>query len=106
MLCPLALQVQNGMCDMARYYKLPSWGEAGDSCSKICDEQSALEAAQLIQMAAVQGCNIIHDVGYMNFGLGFSLEHLVICDEIIGRVKEVMKGVEITEENSFCELNP
>ena len=95
---PLALQIQNGMCDMARYYKLPSWGEAGDSCSKICDEQSAMEATQLLQMAAIQGCHLIHDVGYMNFGLGFSLEHLVICDEIISRVKESMKGVEITEE--------
>ena len=95
---PLALQIQNGMCDMARYYKLPSWGEAGDSCSKICDEQSAMEATQLLQMAAIQGCNLIHDVGYMNFGLGYSLEHLVICDEIISRVKESMKGVEVTEE--------
>jgi trimethylamine--corrinoid protein Co-methyltransferase len=98
---PLALTIQLGMCDMARYYNLPCWGEAGDSISKVCDEQSALEAAQLIQMSALAGCNIIHDVGYMNFGLGFSLEHLVICDEIIDRTKAVMEGVEVTEE-SLC----
>ena len=98
---PQALTIQLGMCDMARYYNLPCWGEAGDSISKVCDEQSALEAMQLIQMSALAGCNIIHDVGYMNFGLGFSLEHLVICDEIIDRVKAVMEGVEVTEE-SLC----
>ncbi|MEG1537858.1 MAG: trimethylamine methyltransferase family protein, partial [Clostridiales bacterium] len=87
---PLALQVQVGMCDMAHYYQLPSWGEAGDSVSKVCDEQSAMEAMQLMQVSAMSGCSLIHDGGYMNFGLGFSLEHLMVCNEIIGRIKEFM----------------
>lgn len=98
---PLAMRIQMGMSDMARFYNLPCWGEAGESISKVCDEQSALEAGQLLQATALCGCNIVHDVGYMCFGLGFSLEHLVICDEIIDRVKDVMQGVSLAEED-FC----
>ena len=94
---PLAIQIQSGMCAMAHYYNLPCWGEAGNGCSKICDEQAVQEATQFIQMAALQGCNITHDIGYLDFGLSYSLELLVISDDIIARVKEVMAGVEINE---------
>ncbi|MEG1604170.1 MAG: trimethylamine methyltransferase family protein, partial [Cloacibacillus sp.] len=94
---PLAIQIQSGMCAMAHYYNLPCWGEAGDGCSKICDEQAVEEATQFIQMAALQGCNLTHDVGYLDFGLSYSLELLLISDDIIARTKEVMAGVEISE---------
>jgi trimethylamine--corrinoid protein Co-methyltransferase len=95
---PAGMQVQGGMCDLARFYNLPSWGEAGNGCSKKCDEQAAMEASQFILMAALQGCNITHDVGYLDFGLSISFELLVICDEIIGRTKEIVKKVDTTEE--------
>ena len=95
---PTEIQIQGGSCDMARFYELPSWGEAGDGASKICDEQSTMEAAQFILMAALQGCNVTHDVGYMDFGLSLSFEHLVICDEIIGRTIATVKKVETNED--------
>ena len=94
---PGAIQIQSGMCEMAHYYNLPCWGEAGNGCSKLCDAQAIEEATQFIQMAALQGCNITHDVGYLDFGLSISLELLVISDDIIARVKEVMAGVEVNE---------
>jgi len=91
---PTEIQIQGGMCDLARFYKLPSWGEAGDGASKLCDEQSTMEASQFIMMAVLQGCNVTHDCGYMDFGLSISLEHLVMCDEIIGRAKATLTKVE------------
>lgn len=94
---PLAIQIQSGMCAMAHYYNLPCWGEAGNGCSKMCDEQAIEEATQFIQMAALQGCNLTHDIGYLDFGLSYSLELLVISDDIIARTKEVMAGVEVNE---------
>lgn len=94
---PGAILIQSGMCEMAHYYNLPCWGEAGNGCSKMCDAQAVEEATQFIQMAALQGCNITHDVGYLDFGLSMSLELLVISDDIIARVKEVMAGVEVNE---------
>lgn len=96
---PLAVQIQGGMCDMARFYQLPSWGEAGNGCSKACDEQAVMEASHFILMAALQGCNLTHDVGYLDFGLSCSLELLVISNEIIGRTKDIIKKVETDEEN-------
>ena len=95
---PTEIQIQGGMTDLARFYSLPSWGEAGDGASKLCDEQSTMEASQFIMMAALQGCNITHDCGYMDFGLSISFEHLVICDEIIGRTKATVKKVETDED--------
>ena len=100
---PLGMQIQWGMCDMSHYYDLPSWGEAGHGCAKMIDEQSAIEAMHTLQLAAFHGCNITHDVGYMNFGLGFSLENLVLCDEMISRVKEIMKGVEVNKDTLAVE---
>lgn len=96
---PVAMQIQGGMCDLSRFYKLPSWGEAGCSSSKICDEQSTMEAAQFIMMAFLQGCNVTHDIGYLNFGLSMSYEHLVMCDEIIGRTKATLKALETDDYN-------
>jgi trimethylamine--corrinoid protein Co-methyltransferase len=95
---PTEIQIQGGMCDMARFYGLPSWGEAGDGCSKKCDEQSTMECSQFIMMAALQGCNVTHDVGYLDFGLSYSFENLVVCNEIIGRTKATVKELNTDED--------
>jgi trimethylamine--corrinoid protein Co-methyltransferase len=94
---PMAIQIQGGMCDMARFYGLPSWGEAS-SCSKAVDGQAVMEAAQFILMAALQGCNVTHDIAYLEFGLTYSLDFLVLVDEIIDRTKHIVKKVETNEE--------
>lgn len=101
---PVCMQIQGGMCDMARFYNLPSWGQAGEGCSKLGDEQAIQEGTFTIQMAAFQGCNITHDVGYNNFGLGFSFELLVMHNNAIGQVKEAMKGVVVNEETLAVDL--
>ncbi|MEG2212994.1 MAG: trimethylamine methyltransferase family protein, partial [Clostridiales bacterium] len=90
--------------DMARFYNLPNWGQAGEGCSKLPDEQAIQEGSFSLQMAAFQGCNITHDVGYNNFGLGFSFETLVMHNNCIGQIKEMMKGVEVTEETLAVDL--
>lgn len=95
---PVAIQIQGGMCDLAKHYGLPSWGEAGNGCSKKCDEQAVMEGSQFILMAALQGCNLTHDVGYLDFGLSFSLELLTIFDEAISRTKQIFKPLQINKE--------
>lgn len=101
---PIAMQIQGGMCDLARHYRLPCWGEAGCSSSKVCDEQSAVEASHFIMMACLQGCNVTHDVGYLDFGLSYSYEHLFICNEIIGRAKATLKELKTSEINLGYEV--
>ena len=73
------------------------------SNSKICDAQAAMEAMQSIEYAIFSGGNLAHDVGYMNFGFSMSFESLVMCNEMIGRSKEIHKGVVVNEESLMLD---
>ncbi|MDQ7096337.1 trimethylamine methyltransferase family protein [Desulfosporosinus sp. PR] len=100
---PEAILFQGGMVDLAHYYRLPSWGYAGCCNSKVCDEQALMESTQFTLMGALQGCNIMHDVFYMEFGLTGSLELLVISNEVIGRTKRLLKGIDTDRESLGVE---
>ncbi|MDA8229380.1 MAG: trimethylamine methyltransferase family protein, partial [Desulfitobacterium hafniense] len=95
---PEAMMAQAGICDMARYYQLPSWGFAGCSASKLPDEQAMIEASNYIFMAAMCGTNLTHDVGYLEFGLTYSFDLLVMCNEVIGQVRRLMQGIRVDQE--------
>jgi len=84
-------------CDIARYYGLPVWGAAGATDSKVVDAQAGIEATVTIMTAFLTRCNLVHDVGYIEYGTTSSMEMLVICDEIIRDVRFVMDGVAINE---------
>ncbi|MEW6624409.1 MAG: trimethylamine methyltransferase family protein [Bacillota bacterium] len=90
---PEAMLTQAAVCQLAQYYNLPSWGFAGCSGSKTVDEQAALEAGTFVFMAGIMGTNLVHDLGYLEFGLTFSNELLVICNEAVGQVRRILGGV-------------
>ncbi|MCU0506949.1 MAG: trimethylamine methyltransferase family protein [Anaerolineae bacterium] len=83
--------------DMARHYRLPFWGGAGASDSKVVDAQAGFEATSTIMTAFLSRCNLVHDVGYIEYGSTSSMELLVICDEIIGHTRFIVDGVEVSE---------
>ena len=96
---PEAMISQAGLCQMGRaYYRLPTWGFSGCSASKLADEQAVNEAAQYFLMSAWSGTNLVHDVGYLEFGLTYSYAFLVMCDEIIGQVRRLMAGIRVDRE--------
>jgi len=84
-------------CDIARYYDLPTWGAAGATDSKVVDAQAGIEATVSIMSAFLTRCNLVHDVGYIEYGTTSSMEMLVIADEIIRDVRFIMGGVEVSE---------
>ncbi|SDG21863.1 trimethylamine methyltransferase family protein [Desulfosporosinus hippei] len=100
---PEAVLFQGGAVDLAHYYQLPSWGYAGCSNSKVCDEQAIAESTMFTLMGALQGCNIMHDVFYMEFGITGSLELLVISNEVIGRTRRLLKGIDTDKESLGVE---
>ncbi|SHH74529.1 trimethylamine methyltransferase family protein [Desulfosporosinus lacus] len=100
---PEAVLFQGGAVDLAHYYQLPSWGYAGCSNSKVCDEQAIAESTMFTMMGALQGCNIMHDVFYMEFGITGSLELLVISNEVIGRTRRLLKGINTDKESLGVE---
>jgi trimethylamine--corrinoid protein Co-methyltransferase len=84
-------------CDLARWYGLPVWGAAGASDSKVVDTQAGIEAAVTIMAAFLTRCNLVHDVGYIEYGTTSSMEMVVIADEIIRDVRYMVGGVEVSE---------
>ena len=83
-------------CDLYHYYGLPVWGEAGCSDAAILDEQAALESMASIMMATLDGCNLVHDVGYLGQGLVGSVAAVVMCSEIISYVRRIQRGFDIS----------
>jgi len=90
--------------EMNHYYNLPAFNTGGVSDSKLLDEQAIFEATLSLYIAMLSGGNMIHDLGYLEYGLTGSLELLVICDEIVSWIKASMKGVEISEETLALDL--
>ncbi len=80
-------------CDLARHYELPTWGAAGATDSKVVDAQAGIEASVSIMTAFLTRCNLVHDVGYIEYGTTSSMEMLVMADEIIRDVRFIMEGV-------------
>jgi trimethylamine--corrinoid protein Co-methyltransferase len=90
-------QAMAAFSDMARFYHLPVWGGAGASDSKVVDAQAGFEATSTIITAFMSRCNLVHDVGYIEYGSTSSMEMLVICDEIIRHTRFIVDGVEVSE---------
>lgn len=89
---------------MAEYYRLPTFGRAGTTESKLPDGQAACEAGYEILMQALCGENLIHDVGYIESGLTASWDATCMCDEFIGAVKRVVAGFELSEDALALDL--
>lgn len=90
--------------DLYHYYGLPMWGTAGCSDSNALDQQAAAEAAITILMSALSGANLIHDVGYMGQGLIGNPAAIVMCNELIGYVRRMIRGFEISPDTIPMDL--
>jgi trimethylamine--corrinoid protein Co-methyltransferase len=89
--------------DMARYYGLPSWGFGGATDSKVVDAQAGLEAIFSIFNAMLSRNNLVHDVGYLEFGTTSSMELIIMVDEIIDMCRRFMAGIPVNENTLAME---
>ncbi len=92
------------LTEMANYYHLPMWGAAGLSDAKSFDQQAGIEAAYTILMTALSGTNLVHDIGYLESSTTGSYEMVVACDEIIGMIGHILKGIEVTPESLALDV--
>ena len=86
------------LSQLSQFYNLPVFGTAGATDAQVIDAQAGAEWAYSLLACALSGVNLIHDIGYMESGLTGSLKSLVICDEIIGMVRQFMQGITVTED--------
>jgi len=89
---------------MGHFYGLPMFSLAGCSDSKCIDQQAGIEAALTLMAAALAGGNIVHDLGYLESGLCYSLAQLVVCDEILGWLEHFIRGVDVSDESLAVDL--
>jgi trimethylamine--corrinoid protein Co-methyltransferase len=89
---------------MAHYYRLPMFALGGCSDSKCLDQQSSMEAAMTLMVTALTGGNIVHDLGYLESGLCYSLAQLAICDEMLGWLAHFIRGVDVSDEALAVDL--
>ncbi|MGD2187441.1 MAG: trimethylamine methyltransferase family protein [Desulfobacterales bacterium] len=90
--------------EVYKWLGLLSASPAGCTDSKVVDEQSASESVMSIYNSLMAGTNLVHHVGCLDGGLTASLSSLVMCDEIIGMVKQISKGIEVTDETLALDL--
>ena len=100
------LQLMNSaIAEMARFYKVPSFGTAGETDAHEIDAQAAFECGQSILLNALSGSNLVHDVGWLSAAQATSNELLVLCDEMIGYARRYIAGINTNRiEQSVSEL--
>jgi len=101
---PEAMMTQAGLCELGRnLYNLPTWGFAGCCVSKVADTQAVNEAATYIFMAGLTGTNVNHDLGYLEFGLTYSFDLLVMADESVGQLRRIFDGIPVDRETQALQ---
>jgi trimethylamine--corrinoid protein Co-methyltransferase len=90
--------------EMGRFYRLPVWGYAAHSDSKVLDGQAAADAQFQILIALLAKTNLNHDVGYLEAGLTHSPEFMLLADEIISQSRAFVQGVRLDEESLALDV--
>ena len=91
---------------MARYYGVPSRGNAGFTDSKVLDMQAAAETSLNLLLAALGGTNYIFGAvsGVIDAGLVVSMQKLVVDDEIAGSIRRMLQGIGVNEATLAVDL--
>ena len=84
--------------EIGKYLGLPTQAYIGLSDAKVLDAQAGLETSMGATLAALAGINNVSGPGMLDFESCFSLEKLVLDNEICGMVKRMVKGVKPRED--------
>jgi trimethylamine--corrinoid protein Co-methyltransferase len=80
--------------EVGKYLGLPTQAYTGLSDAKLLDAQAGLESCMGATLAALAGINNVSGPGMLDFESCFSLEKLVLDNEICGMTFRMVKGVE------------
>jgi trimethylamine--corrinoid protein Co-methyltransferase len=100
---PEARLTNSAFADMFHYYGLPIWSTVGSDAHGL-DAQAAMEHAFGTLMAALDGANLIHDVGYLGQGLLSNPASIVMCSEVVSYVKRILRGFDIGREKLAVDV--
>jgi trimethylamine--corrinoid protein Co-methyltransferase len=89
---------------LARYYDLPVFTTAGCSDAQVFDQQAGLEMGFNLLISGLAGGNLIHDIGYLGIGMTASLEAIVLCNEGIGMMRRLLRGMEVNDRTLALDV--
>jgi trimethylamine--corrinoid protein Co-methyltransferase len=102
--CPEWSLTQAALADMREeIYGLPVWAYAGSSDSKVMDAQAGAEAMFSIITAMLSRCDLIHDVGFLEYGSTSALEMVTMANELIAMSKHFANGIPVNKETLALE---
>jgi trimethylamine--corrinoid protein Co-methyltransferase len=84
--------------EIGKYLGLPTQAYISLSDAKHLDAQAGLESSMGATLAALAGINNISGPGMLDFESCFSLEKLVVDNEICGMTLQMIKGIEPKED--------
>ena len=89
--------------DLARNYRIPTFSAACTD-AKVFDAQAAAETALTLFDKALNGANIVHDLGYLDCAMTGCLELVAFSDEVIEWIKRYWQPVEINAETLALDV--
>lgn len=102
--CPEWSLTQAALAQMRdEIYGLPIWAYAGATDSKCVDAQAGAEAMFSIATAMLSRCNLIHDVGYIEYGNTSSLEMITMANELIEMCRFFVQGIPVNADTLAVE---
>lgn len=84
--------------EVGKHLGLPTQAYIGLSDAKLLDAQAGLETSMGATLAALAGINNVSGPGMLDFESCFSLEKLVLDNEICGMTLRMAKGIEPKED--------
>jgi len=101
---PEGAMVQAACGEIAHYYGFPLRGCIG-SPSKTLDPQTGYDTAVSLMVSAIAGVNYNVSIGTVGPGeVGVSKEKIVLDNDLVGYIKRVMNGIEVTEETIAVDV--
>jgi trimethylamine--corrinoid protein Co-methyltransferase len=102
--CPEYRLALSASADLYHHYSIPVFGTAGASDSNCLDQQAGMEWGISLLNDALNGINLIHDVGYLGQGLIGHPAGIIMCDEIISYVKRFIRGFDMDPEHIALDV--
>jgi len=101
---PEAMLLRALQGQMATFYGMPSWFGAGATTAKEPGAQAAYENAIAMVVAYAGGADLTFGTGLLDGSRILCLENMVIDDEILGMVKRILRGVEVSGETLALDV--
>ncbi len=99
-----ATMIAAAYAQMGKYFGFPTHTYAALSDSKVIDMQAGIETGMSGIIAQLAGINMISGPGALDFVNTFSLEKLVIDNEVCGMAKRMHRGMEFTPASLAIDI--